>query len=227
MSSDDSKLLPDPWFVQPSFAMGHPLGGLPRPVSWLAFVAFLPLMYGLTFAMLHAIPFVIHHVTHPAPESENQGVLIVTFLFLLATFSTLLGFPLFVLSNVLLFDAARYFQAHIFRKPLDNPEYLGQRGAALKEQPCRRVGRVKSRLSVQHTQKSFSIIAEVSPRPVPITRNRSARSAAGNLATSSMSRYLRVIPGDLPHCVCDPVGRITGPATARLGSWRRGPCGFG
>ena len=77
----------------------------------------------------------------------------------------------------------------------------------LKSNPAGGSGRVKTRLSVQQTQKSFSIISEVSPLPVPVTMKRSARSAAGSRATSSMT-HLGFILNRLADNGRDPVGRV-------------------
>ena len=60
-------------------------------------------------------------------------------------------------------------------------------------------------MSVQQTQKSFSIIPVVRPRPVPVTTNRSARSEGGNRATSSMILVLDN-PADGGR---NPVGGVT------------------
>src|SRR5207245_5300610 len=72
------------------------------------------------------------------------------------------------------------------------PNTLDNDVPPLKSNPAGGSGKVKSRLSVQQTQKSFSIISAVSPRRRAVAANKSVRSVTGSCATSSMTHQLLV-----------------------------------
>lgn len=79
----------------------------------------------------------------------------------------------------------------------------------LNSNPAGGSGKVKTRLSVQQTQKSFSMIAEVSPRCRPADSNRSAWSVSGSRAISSMISHFHFILSNLPDDGRNPIGGIT------------------
>jgi hypothetical protein len=85
---------------------------------------------------------------------------------------------------------------------------LGSDVLPLKSNPAGGSGRVKIRLSVQQTQKSFSMIAAVSARRLAVAPNRSVQSATGRRATSSMTHQLLLVLSDLADDVRDPVGCV-------------------
>ena len=83
----------------------------------------------------------------------------------------------------------------------------------LKIIPAGTLVNVNRRRRIQHTQKSFSTIsAFMSPRSLATTVNKSARSAAGQRATSSMNSCLldEVGRADSANDVCNPARRVTG-----------------
>lgn len=82
----------------------------------------------------------------------------------------------------------------------------------LKSNPAGGGFSVKRRFSVQQTQKSFSIMAALSPRRAATARNRSARSLADCCAKLSMGdlRRLTGAARDLPDDISYPIGSVTG-----------------